>query len=61
MALGSELMGDNFWSTFASITVLLAAGLFVTFTTLATLNAASLVAGNDACTHNACISLAAND
>lgn len=57
---GAKPMGDNFWSTFAVITVVLAAGLFVTVTTHAALNAASLVAGQDTCTHHACISVASN-
>ena len=60
-ALGSEMAGENFWRTFASVAILLAAGLFVTVTSLVTLNAASLVAGNDTCTYYACISLAANN
>ncbi len=57
---GAKMMGDNFWSTFAVIIVVLAAGLFVTVTTHAALNAATLVADHDTCTHHACISVAAN-
>ena len=60
-ALGSQMTGNSFWRTFAPVTILLAAGLFVTVTSLVTLNAASLVAGNDTCTYHACISLAANN
>ena len=60
-ALGSEMAGENFWRTFAPVAILLAAGLFVTVTSLVTLNAASLVAGNDTCTYYACISLVANN
>ena len=60
-ALGSEMAGEYFWRTFAPVAILLAAGLFVTVTTLVTLNAASLVVGNDTCTYHACISLAANN
>lgn len=52
--------GEQLWNTMASVAILIVAGLFVTMTSLAALNAASLSAHASTCSHQSCVSLASN-
>lgn len=53
--------GEWFWNTMASVAILFAAGLFVTMTSVAALNAASFSAGGGVtCNQYNCVSLASN-
>lgn len=54
------MSGERFFSTLASVGILLAAGMFVMLTSLAALNAASLSAGAETCNYRSCISVASN-
>jgi len=54
------MSGERIWNTLASVAILLAAGLFVTMTSLAALNAASLSAHASTCSYQSCISIASS-
>ncbi|MEQ8825779.1 MAG: hypothetical protein RIC14_15545 [Filomicrobium sp.] len=52
------MSGENILGTVASVAVLIAAGFFVTMTSLAAFNAASF--SPDTCTYHTCITLASS-
>ncbi|MCH9807491.1 MAG: hypothetical protein K0U74_07155 [Alphaproteobacteria bacterium] len=51
---------ERTWSTITSVAIMFAAGLFVTMTSLAALNAASVSASGSTCSQHGCISIASN-